>query len=216
MKTVKDSSLDDELFNFLVDMAQDRGLYVSCHAYTNEEITTAIQAGCDSIEHAFPPTYELAELAISNETIFVPTVYCSRTTSLPEELTDISYENRTIFEKWRKQLHENSDIAIDTGVDIGIGTDAGMPPIGFSNYLKEIRCLAELGFPTERLLQSATVSGAAQVGKIDDWTIAENTRPYLIILDDDPRDDLRYLESARPLVFQGIPIFDNLREFIKV
>lgn len=215
VKIVKDKSLDDELFYSVVDISQEQGLYVSCHAYATEEVAAAIQAGCDSIEHALPPTHELAELAISNETIFVPTVYCSQTTSLPRELTDISDENHSIFEKWREELYENSNVAIHTDVNIGIGTDAGMPPIGFGNYVKEIRCLAELGFSIEQLLQSATISGAAQVGMIDDWTIAENTSPYLIVLDGDPRDDLRYLESARPLVFQGIPIFDYLHEFIE-
>jgi len=198
-------TIEQDVLSEIVETSHEHGLAVSCHVHTPSAIEMAIKTGCDTIEHAFPPTKTLAKKAIANDTVFVPTYYCSDASLLPEAATTIEKEEIDTFLEWRTNLDEYADIALASNVPIAVGTDAGLPPIGFDAVWKEVVALSELGFEVEELLYAATIAGASILGYQSAWTIEEGTTAFLILVEDDPRKQLHTLRTAKPLLFDGVP-----------
>lgn len=207
-------TIEFELLNHLVDLAHDADLPVACHAHSTEAIEMAIRAGCDTVEHAFPPSEELASIANDNGTVFIPTYYCAKASLLPRTFTNIPTENRQVYEDWLNNLKVYAEVALKTDVDIALGTDAGMPPVGFGDLWKEAWTLSKAGFSTHQLLEAATVTGAKVLGLDDEWTINEESSTHLIVVDEDPREDIMNLQTASPIVFSGSPLVSVLDDLL--
>lgn len=195
-----------ELLSELVKAANNRDMPVACHAHTREAIRIAVQAGCDTVEHGFPPSSELARMANKNKTVFVPTYYCSDVSLLDEAITTVPESQVHTFVEWKKNLDSFVEVALKHNLPIAIGTDAGLPPVGFDAVWKEVVALANLGFDAEQLLRSATIIGARVLGYEDEWTIKEGETAFLTIVESDPRETLQTLRTAQPLIFDGKPI----------
>lgn len=211
MKVANDPiEIDSELLGRLVTAAHNHNIPVACHTYSEESIEMAIRAGCDTIEHSFPPSAELARMAEDNGTVFVPTYYCAEASLLPAEATNIPAESRGHFEWWYDNLQEFARCAVQSDVRIALGTDAGMPPIGFGDLWKEACLLSEAGFSAVEILEAATVTGAEVLGIEDRWIVAKGQPTSLITVCDDPREDLTTLRTASPLVFDGMPLLESV------
>ena len=195
-----------DILTELVEIANDRDMPVACHAHTIEAIKIAVEAGCDTVEHGFPPSTEIAKEALENETTFIPTYYCSDVSLLDEALTTIPESEIHTFVEWKENLDSFVDVALGHNLPIAIGTDAGLPPISFDAVWKEVVALSTLGFKAEQLLRGATIIGARVLGCEGEWRINEGETAFLMIVESDPRENLRTLRTAQPLIFDGKPI----------
>ncbi len=93
----------------------------------------------------------------------------------------------------------------ERGVRLAVGTDVGMPWItpGVS-FHRELELLVEAGIPESDVLRLATQNGAAALGQEDRFgTIASGLFADLVVLKDDPMEDIRNSRSIEAVFKEG-------------
>ena len=185
----------------IVEEAAMWGRKVAAHAHGTEGIKRAVQAGVASIEHGSILDDEAIVLMKEHGTYLVPTVYVSfsivehaKEWKLPERLVE---KAKTI----NGQKMEGLRKAIQAGVKIAYGTDAGVFPHGQNG--RDFHYLVECGMSPMQAIQTATLSasallnqsekiGSLQVGKFAD----------IIAVTSDPIKSIDVLENV-PFVMKG-------------
>ena len=99
----------------IVDEAHRAGLKVAAHAYGEEALLSAVEAGSDSIEHGLGITPKTARLMKERGTFYVPTLV-AYTKSRP-------YANRARDEMVRRHLTEDLEVVKEYGVKVAMGSD---------------------------------------------------------------------------------------------
>jgi imidazolonepropionase-like amidohydrolase len=105
-----------------------------------------------------------------------------------------SYETKT---RNLRRVHE-------AGLPIAVGTDAGNPGTlhGPSIY-SELEAMQEAGIRPGDLLEMATKNGAAAMGREDIGTLARGKIADLIVLSENPLEDVRALRSLTHVIRAG-------------
>ncbi len=184
-----------------VEVAHAAGKLVGAHVHGPEGIDLVLEAGVDTVEHGTAVTSEQAERMAASGVALVPTlaalaVMSDRQDELSPELAD------RVREVW-DVAKESVRRAIDTGVTVLAGTDAGTPFNPHGMLVNEIALLAELGLGNAGALRAATAR-AADVLRLDDLgRIEPGKRADLVVLGGDPLHDLGTLESPRAVVQDG-------------
>lgn len=180
-------------YKAIVDQAHDLGLRVAAHTFPSESgMMTALDAGVDTIEHGCPLTPEILERLVRRDVVLVPTVVAAFD-EIPDGIlaTDLGPldDEFFMFEKtnyaknflaqlrggqvpesiriWYTRLVETLRAAIEGGVCIAIGSDAGCKGTNFKSALREMYFLTILGASNLQVLQYATLSGARALGEAD-------------------------------------------------
>ena len=157
---------------------------VLAHAVAADGILQAIRAGVDSVDHGVYLTPEAVALMVERGTRLVPTLVAPRgVLTAADKGDDI---DDTILEKARAAAaaHEASfRLAVEAGVEIAMGTDAGVHPHG--RNLDELALMVEGGLaPVEAL--RATTSNAARLMRFDDLgRLAAGFRADLVLVEGD-------------------------------
>lgn len=156
----------------LVDSAHKRGRLVMAHASGEEGISRAIEAKVDSIEHGYYMSSEHIIQMKDRDIAWVPTVapignllkYPSDRYS-PHEMATLS----RILDGHLKRIRE----AYDSGVRLGIGTDAGAYTVPHGDsFLDEMIWMGEAGIPENDIYRLATqenarICGLQKYGKLE-------------------------------------------------
>ena len=119
---------------------------------------------------------------------------------------DINYEpairmTREFYEDneaWVQEVVEDAadrfddawDHALDAGVSIAMGTDAGTPFNFFADIPQEMAYMVDYGLSPERALEAATVNAADLLGLDDVGRVEEGYVADLVVLDADPTVDV--------------------------
>jgi hypothetical protein len=92
----------------------------------------------------------------------------------------------------------------DAGVRIMAGTDAPLTFVypGFATH-RELELFVEAGLTPHEALRAATVVPAAELGLTDSGTVAVGQRADLLLLDADPRSDIRNTRKIHGVVAAG-------------
>ena len=118
--------LKEEL-EYITSFAKDAGLPVMAHCNGAENINIAINAGVNSIEHGYficeEQLHAMAEKSIIWTPTFSPLVNYRRTIKQSNPQFEII---KTILSGHKKSLRQ----AVDLGVTVAIGSDAGAPFVG--------------------------------------------------------------------------------------
>lgn len=149
------SQFSEEEIRVIVDEASAHGSYVAAHAIGAKGIMNALRAGVRSIEHAIFVDDAAIELMLANDAYMVPTLIAPREVlrqgTLPENMMA---KARAVVD-----LHvANFRTAVDAGVRIAMGSDAGIGEHGHG--LEELAAMAEGGMSLEAILAAATSVGA--------------------------------------------------------
>lgn len=160
---------------------------VLAHAVAADGILQAVKAGVDSVEHGVYLTPEAVELMVQRGTRLVPTLVAPRgVLTSADEGQDIE---AVILDKARAaaEAHEASfRLAVEAGVEIAMGTDAGVHPHG--RNLDELELMVAGGLPAVEALRAAT-SNAARLMRLEDLgRVAEGHRADLVLVDGDASD----------------------------
>jgi imidazolonepropionase-like amidohydrolase len=191
----------------IVDEAAMWGRKVAAHAHGAEGIKRAIQAGVTSIEHGSLLDDEGISLMKKYGTYLVPTVFAGSAVekygkqwNLPDKVIK---KARAINAQKRESFHK----AIQAGVKIAYGTDAGVFPHGMN--AADFRLLVELGMTPMQAIQAATLVAAELLGQSDRLgSLQPGKYADLIAVQADPLKDITLLEKI-PFVMKGGVIYKN-------
>ncbi len=188
---------DDEGFTLpelraIVEVAAARGRTVAAHAIGTAGIATALDAGVHSIEHGFGLTPDLAAQMAEQGTFLVPTLSVMAKTGDPEALGREMYERAA---RWRDRLQDTLRLALDAGVRVAAGTDAGVG-IHHGENLGELAHLAAMGLTPMAAIMAGT-STAAAVCDLDGevGTLEPGKRADLVVAAGNPLEDLTSLRD---------------------
>lgn len=183
-----------EMSAVLDEVRRHRGLPVAAHAQGERGILAALRAGVTSLEHGYAITDEGCDLALEKGTILVPTL---RTALKPPNRTTMPEKKYQKKLRWLDIARENLARAIERGVTIAVGTDAGICSHG--DNLEELGLLVELGMkPMDAIVAGTRTS--AELLRIDSevGTLAPGRIADLIVVDGDPTTDISVLaDKAR-------------------
>lgn len=212
------SQFTAEELHAAVEEAHKFGLQVAAHAHAADGIKMALQAGVDTIEHAGFADQASLEMIKSCGATLVPTV-----TALNNIAHGVGIPPATVRKSLaaRETYRMNTAKAINAGVHIAAGTDAGtaLNPIG--GLLDELVMYTERGMTPIDALRSATVHAGplveAKLGRIDVGYKAD-----LLVVADDPRSNLSTLRAPKAVLARGrlVPLpwveetIDRLRDVV--
>ncbi|SMQ71168.1 Imidazolonepropionase [Plantibacter sp. VKM Ac-1784] len=210
VKPTQTSLLREELA-VIVQEAHHAGRRVSTHAIGREGIENAIRAGVDTIEHGFHLDASLFALALERGTYLVPTLAAignivaqAPNGTIPPWIVD------------KARAEEDRSIsmfraAVEAGVNIAAGTDAGTPFNPHDGLVDEIIAMVRIGLTPERALLSATRDGAVNAGLQDlTGTLELGKAADLIVVDGDPLADITALRTIRLVAKAGTVYRDDL------
>ena len=208
-----------EEFSAAVRAAEQWGTYVAVHAYTDEAVRQAVEAGVKSIEHGPFLTQKTMKLMAKNDVFLAPTARISLTTpevvgldptsSTAEKLRQVN-QGASNQLKWAKQY----------GVTLVFSTDQFGAPENFKIQSDEFLTLAEVFEPIE-VLRMATSNVAALLelsGELHPYregplgVIQEGAYADLLLIDGNPLEDITLLadyENNIDLIMKDGVIYKN-------
>lgn len=187
----------------IVEEAAMWGRKVAAHAHGAEGIKRAVRAGVASIEHGSILDDEAIALMKEHGTYLVPTVYVGYSVEehaqewkLPEKLVAKAKIVNAEKLRWLRK-------AIEAGVKIAYGTDAGVFPHGENG--KDFRYLVEAGMTPMRAIQAATIEAATLIGHPEKiGSVAPGHFADVIAVNANPLDDITTLEKVAFVMKSGI------------
>ncbi|WOF41866.1 amidohydrolase family protein [Sphingopyxis indica] len=177
----------------VVKVAHARGKRVTAHAHGAEGIKNAIRAGVDSIEHASLADEEALQMAKTHGTWLVMDIYNG--TYIDEEGTKEGWpaeylrKNRETTDTQRAAFHR----AVELGVKLGYGTDAGVYPHGLN--ARQFRNMVKYGMTPMQAIQTATGRAAEEMGRDDVGAIVPGRYADMVAVKADPLADITVLEK---------------------
>jgi imidazolonepropionase-like amidohydrolase len=174
---------------------------VAAHAHGAEGMKNAILAGVHSIEHGTLLDNDALKLFLLHKTFLVPTlsaiqsgVEYGKTGGMPEDAF-----RKVVMLGDRQKV--NFQKAVNAGVRIAMGTDAGTPFNPHGRNGQELRRMVELGLTPTDAIRAATSSASSllgldqQIGSVEPGKLAD-----LIVVDGNPLEDIALLENPNRIV----------------
>lgn len=190
-----------------VDTAHAAGRKVAAHAHGTQGIKDAIRAGVDSIEHGSLIDAEGIQMMKARGTYLVADIYnddyilsTAPKFGLPQEMIN--------KEKMVGRLQrENFRKAVEAGVKIAFGTDAGVYPHG--DNAKQFHYMVKFGLTPAGAIHAATSSAADLIGRSQDvGTLVPGKYADLIAVSSNPLDRIEVLEHVS-FVMKGGKVYKD-------
>ncbi len=197
----RDAAFTRDEMRVLVDEAHALGRKVMCHALGGPGLRLGVEAGADSIEHGcyLAEEPELIAMMAERGIFLTPTllVYVyHRESTAPH----VKRRARDLYARHLETVH----MALDAGVKITAGTDAG----GHDHPVnaRELECLVEAGMSPMQALQAATGLAAECLGwERELGTVQVGRLADLVAVEGDPLRDITILQRPEriKLVYKG-------------
>lgn len=184
-----------EELNTIVDEATSAGLPVAAHASTDEAIRRAVLAGVKTIEHGYDASDETLALMRDHGVALCPTLAAGYSISMYGGWDGSEPEPPRVASA-RALMRR----ALAAGVTIACGSDVGVFSHG-ENAL-ELELMAKYGMTNAAVLQAATSVAARVLARDDLGRIEEGATADLVVLGQDPHQDVRAFRDVR-LVMKG-------------
>ena len=198
-----------EELNAIVEEAAMWGRKVAAHAHGAEAIKRAVKAGVASIEHGSLIDDEGIRLMKERGTYLVADIY--NDDYIVAEYTRLGFPQK-IIDKERlvgRQQRENFKRAVQAGVKIAYGTDAGVYPHGWN--AKQFAHMVRWGTTPLQAIQAATVNAADLLGWADRVGALEPGKfADVIAVTGDPLQDVTLLEHVGFVMKGGQVVKDSL------
>jgi imidazolonepropionase-like amidohydrolase len=198
-----------EEMKILVEEAAMWHRKVMAHAHGTEGIKRAITAGVASIDHGSFLDDEGIRMLKERGTYLVADVY--NDDYILSEYKRLGFPEQ-ILEKERlvgRTQRENFRKAVQAGVKIAFGTDAGVYPHGWN--AKQFRLMVEWGMTPMQAIQAATVNAAELIGLDAIGVLAPGRFADLVAVDGDPLADVTRLETPSFVMKGGVVYLEDGR-----
>jgi imidazolonepropionase-like amidohydrolase len=193
-----------------VEEAQNAGLYVAAHLYTDEAIARAVDCGVHSLEHCNLIRPETARRAAAAGAVAVPTLVTYEALAREGEKFGLGPESLAKIETVRKGGMASLTIMREAGLPMAFGSDLLGPLQRHHCQEWEIRARV---LPTPEIIRSATLLGAKLCGLAGEaGAIVPGALADLLVVDDDPYRDLSVLQrdgAHMPAMMKGGTFFKN-------
>ncbi|HEX2813724.1 MAG TPA: amidohydrolase family protein [Sphingopyxis sp.] len=196
--------LTEDQLRAVVKVAHARGKRVTAHAHGAVGIKNAIRAGVDSIEHASLADEEALQMAKAHGTWLVMDIYNG--TYIDEIGTKEGWP-----EEYLRKNRETTDTqraafrrAVELGVKIGYGTDAGVYPHGLN--ARQFANMVKYGMTAMQAIQAATGRASEEMGRADIGAIVPGRYADMVAVKADPLKDITALEAIDRVMKGGAVI----------
>lgn len=185
-----------------VEAAHERDVPVAAHVHGSEGIELVLEAGVDTIEHGTALTSDQAARMAEQGVALVPTLVpleaiLQRELELPRALLKRAQEVAAV-------QADSVAGAIETGVLVLPGTDAGTPFNPPGQLVHEMILLTELGMSHHGVITAATSAAARVLGLDGVGVLAAGNVADLLLVDSDPIEDLGTLSWPATIVQDGV------------
>ena len=195
-----------EEMNAIVDEAHLWGRKACAHAHGTLAIKMAVKAGVASVEHGSLLDDEAIQLMKQHGTYLVADIY--NDDYIMAEYARLGYPEK-ILNKERlvgKAQRESFQRAVQAGVKIAFGTDAGVYPHGWNG--KQFFYMVKFGLSPMQAIQAATVNAADLIGNRKIGALRVGSYADIIAVRTDVLKDVRALENVS-FVMKGGIIYKN-------
>lgn len=209
--------MTEEEMTAICEEAHNAGILVAAHAQSKEDITAALRAGVDTIEHGAGMSQEMIDLfrenprSLHGSSALIPTLQaCLPLVELDRSITGIDDIVHANAEMILEEMLQGIRDATDNGITLGMGTDSALTYVTHYNTWREVDFVARHGgVGTARALHAATQANAKILG-IDDETgaVAPGLSADILVVDADPIQSLRTLAAPRLVLARG-HLIDN-------
>ena len=198
------AQMSEEEMAVAVREAHNAGKRVATHAQGTEGIKNSIRAGVDSVEHGIFLDEEAIEMMREGGVYLVPTLvapYWIVKAGVEQGIPDYAVRKASsVMESHRASFR----LALEAGVKIAMGTDAGTPFNCHGQNAYELKLMVEAGMTPTEALHSATRVGAELLGVQDQvGTIEEGKRADMIVVDGDPLVDIDVMLDVAQVYIGG-------------
>ena len=178
---------------------------VAAHAHGTAGIKAAVRAGVASIEHGSILDEEAVQLMKQRGTYLVPTLlagYTAESLARARKLPSaIAAKALAIAPRMRSSFK----LALDGGVKIALGTDAGVMQHGTN--AREFELMVRYGMRPMQAIQAGTLSGAALLGKdAEVGSVEKGKLADIVAVRGDPLQDVATLQHV-DFVMKGGAVF---------
>lgn len=189
----------------LITEAHLRGLTVAAHAHGTNGINDAIRAGVDSIEHGSFLDDETIELAVQMGTYLSMDIYVTEYILGEGEKAGILEESLAKERTVGKRQRDNFTKALNAGVKMVFGSDAGVYPHG--DNARQLSRMVTFGMSPMQAIQAATIHSADLLGKAKlIGSISHGKLADIIAVKGDVMQDLSLLENVQVVIKDGIVV----------
>jgi len=185
----------EEEMRAIVETATQLDRRVAAHAHGTAGIKAAVRAGVTSIEHGSILDAEAVALMKQKGTWLVPTLLAGFTV---ESLATAGRLPPPIAAKAlaiAPRMHASFKLALDAGVKIALGTDAGVMKHGTN--AREFGLMVRYGMTPMQAIVAGTSNGATLLGlERDIGSIAVGKRADIVAVGGDPLQNIQVLEHV--------------------
>ncbi len=177
----------------VAEMRRRRSQPVTAHAQSEQGIREAVRGGAASIEHGYGLTDELVDEMLERGTVLVPTLAVLDRVPEPGRASQEAIDRKL---RWRETGMRAVARAVEAGLPIGTGTDAGIVPHG--RNLAELGLLVDVGMSPARAIHAGTLVSARTMGLGDHLGSVEPGKlADLVLTAVDPLTRIHALADAR-------------------
>jgi imidazolonepropionase-like amidohydrolase len=192
----------EEEMRAIVETATQLDRRVAAHAHGTAGIKAAVRAGVTSIEHGSILDAEAVALMKQRGTWLVPTLLAGFTV---ESLATAGRLPPPIAAKAlaiAPRMHNSFKLALDGGVKIALGTDAGVMRHGTN--AREFGLMVRYGMTPMQAIVAGTSNGATLLGlEREIGTVAVGKRADVVAVRGNPLDSIQVLQSVSFVMKDG-------------
>ncbi|MCF8045500.1 MAG: amidohydrolase family protein [Desulfarculaceae bacterium] len=195
--------LDIDEIRAVVNEGRKIGFHTAAHAHGAEGIKNAVKAGVRTIEHGTLADEEAIRM-MADKGVFLSSTLSSNFWMLKAKrnnnIPQFMFEKAKEVEKIRKQ---NLGHAIENGVKVVMGTDAGTPYNYHGKNATELIQYVKLGLMSEEQAIVASTKTAAEALQMDDriGTLEKRKSADCIVLGENPLENISCLDPEGSIVF---------------
>lgn len=198
------------------DICHKRDMKVMSHAANPEAVKDALRLGTWTVEHGYIMDEECIQMFIETNAIYVPTLGISHMT--PKQATNEWERAYLEMKQIDLEMLNRADAAVeehahwfrkalDSGVRMALGSDLG--PVKDAVHL-EMGAWVRDGATPMQVIKAATIMGAETCGVEDVLgTVEVGKIADLIVVSDNPLDDIGNLRNLRMVFKDGILVVDK-------